>query len=157
MDKEQEARALHDQGANCAQSVVCPFAEELGADRDTCLRAATGFGAGMGRLAGICGAVTGGFMVLGLARGMRRPDEKQAKEETYGLVREMARRFTAAHSTVVCRELLGVDVGTPEGMAAARGANLFKTRCNGFIVDAVGIVRDILAENPLPQRSNTHG
>jgi C_GCAxxG_C_C family probable redox protein len=157
VEKREEAKGLHEGGANCAQSVLCPFAAELGADRETCLRVATGFGAGMGRLAGICGAVTGGFMALGLAHGMSRPEDKEAKEKTYGLVREMARRFSEAHGTVVCRELLGVDVGTPEGMAAARSANLFKTRCNGFIDEAVGIVRDILAENPIERRSDTHG
>ncbi len=157
MDKTEEARALHERGANCAQAVLCPFAGELGAEREACLRIATGFGGGMGRLAGICGAITGGVMVLGLAYGMRGPEEKEPKEETYRLVRELARRFSEAHGTVVCRELLGVDIGTPQGMAAARGANLFKTRCNMFIDDAVGIVRDILAENPVQRRSDTHG
>jgi hypothetical protein len=60
------------------------------------------------------------------------------------------------HGTIVCRELLGVDVGTEEGMAAARAANLFKTRCSGLITDAVGMVRDILAENPADRRDHGH-
>ncbi len=154
MGEIEEAAALHERGANCAQSVLCPFAERLGVDRETALTLATGFGAGMGRLAGECGAVTGAFMALGLSHGMRRPEEKEAKERTYGLVRELARRFSEKNGTVVCRDLLGVDVGTEKGMAAARAANLFKTRCSGFITDAVGMVCDILAENPSRGRDN---
>ena len=49
---------------NCAQSVFSTFSGELGLTRDFALKAATGFGAGMGRKQHTCGAVTGGVMVL---------------------------------------------------------------------------------------------
>jgi C_GCAxxG_C_C family probable redox protein len=146
MNRVDKAAGLHGQGANCAQAVLCAFAGELGLDAETAMRAATGFGGGMGRLAGTCGAVTGAIMAIGLARGMRAPGDQQAKESAYGLVREFARRFAAQHETLSCRELLGVDIGTPEGRAQAKEANLFATRCDSYIRDAVAILEQMLRE-----------
>ena len=50
---------------NCAQSVLIPFAEAGGLDEETAFRLAANFGGGMKR-ASVCGAITGGLMVLGL-------------------------------------------------------------------------------------------
>jgi C_GCAxxG_C_C family probable redox protein len=144
VSKTEAALAFHGSGCNCAQCVLCVFAPELGMGEETAMRLATGFGAGMGRMAGTCGAVTGAFMVLGLFRGMRRAGEAEAKETTYALVREFSRRFRQKHSTLACRDLLGVDVGTEEGMKAARERKLFATLCNDFIRDAVEILEGIV-------------
>jgi len=56
-------------GYNCAQSVLWSFSDEVRLDPDTALRIACGFGAGMARRQEVCGAVTGGIMVLGLRLG----------------------------------------------------------------------------------------
>ncbi len=146
MSAADEALALHDRGANCAQAVLGAFAEKLGLDAETAMRVATGFGGGMGRLAGTCGAVTGAFMALGLARGMRKPEEKEAKEAAYALVREFARRFAERNGALACRDLLGEDIGTPKGLQAAREKNLFATRCAGYIRDAAGILESMLTD-----------
>lgn len=146
MSRADGAADLHARGANCAQAVACAFCAELGVDEVTAMRVATGFGGGMGRLAGTCGAVTGAFMVLGLARGMSRPEQPQEKEKVYALVREFASRFTRAHGALACRDLLGVDIGTPDGLARAREANLFSTRCTGYIRGAVEILEGMLRE-----------
>ena len=138
------AAALHGNGANCAQCVLCAFAGALGMDAETALRVATGFGGGMGRSGGTCGALTGAFMVIGLARGMRRAEDAEAKDAAYTLVREASRRFQEKNGAVACRDLLGIDLGTAEGLAAARARNLFATRCNGYIKDAVSILESLL-------------
>jgi C_GCAxxG_C_C family probable redox protein len=146
MGKAQEAVALHGRGCNCAQAVLCVFAEEMGLEEETALRIATGFGGGMGRTGGTCGAVTGAFMVLGLARGMRDPGENIKKDSTYTLVREFAERFRGKRGSVECRELLGVDVGTAEGLKLAHERNLFATRCTSLIHDAVIVLQGVLKE-----------
>lgn len=143
--RADRAIELHGMGANCAQSVACAFAAEHGVEETALLRAATGFGGGMGRLASTCGAVTGAFMVLGLAHGMHSPGESAAKEKTYAEVREFARRFTARCGALACRDLLGVDIGTPEGLARARDEKLIAMRCPGYIRDAVLILEEMLA------------
>jgi C_GCAxxG_C_C family probable redox protein len=146
MGKAQEAVVLHGRGCNCAQAVLCAFARELGLEEQAALRIATGFGGGMGRTGGTCGAVTGAYMVLGLARGMRDPQDKSRKDATYTLVREFADRFRQKQGTVECRELLGVDVGTPEGLKQAHEQDLFSTRCNELIRDAVTVLQGVLKE-----------
>ena len=144
MQKESESASLHQKGCNCAQAVLAVFSADLGLDRETAIRVATGFGGGMGRLGNTCGAVTGAFMVLGLARGMRRAEDAAAKESTYALVREFAEKFREKHAALDCRELLGVDIGTAEGRQAAKERGLFTTLCNDLIRDAVMIVEKML-------------
>jgi C_GCAxxG_C_C family probable redox protein len=146
MGKAQQAVALHGKGCNCAQAVLCAFAGELGLEEQAALRIATGFGGGMGRTGSTCGAVTGAYMVLGLARGMRDPEEKSRKDATYTLVQEFAERFRKRQGAVECRELLGVDVGTAEGLKRAHEQDLFSTRCNELIRDAVTVLQGVLKE-----------
>jgi C_GCAxxG_C_C family probable redox protein len=146
MTRSEKAREVFDKNANCAQSVLLAFAEEYGVDGGTALRAATGFGGGMGRTANVCGAVTGAFMALGLARGMRTLEEQDKKTATYDLVKEFSRRFTEKHKSILCKDLLGVDISTPEGSKAANAGALFKTQCPIFVGDATEIVEKLLEE-----------
>jgi hypothetical protein len=83
-------------------------------------------------------------MVLGLARGMRQAEDSAAKETTYALVREFAKKFREKHAALDCRELLGVDIGTAEGRQAAKERGLFTTLCNDLIRDAVIILKKML-------------
>ncbi len=46
------------EGNNCAQSVVLSFAEDYGYSKELALKIAAGFGGGMGRIQGTCGAVS---------------------------------------------------------------------------------------------------
>ena len=69
-EKQQAAVALFESGSvNCAQAVLCTFAPELGMDKDTLARIASGFGGGVGRLRGMCGAVSGMCMAAGALYG----------------------------------------------------------------------------------------
>ncbi len=70
-------------GYNCAQSVLSEFAPRFGLDRDTAMKIACGFGSGMGRSGNMCGAVTGGILVLSLKYGMMDPGSEEDKEKTY--------------------------------------------------------------------------
>ena len=50
---------------NCAQSVLIPFAEEMGLTKEQAFNLGFNFGGGMKR-GSVCGAVTAGLMVLGM-------------------------------------------------------------------------------------------
>jgi C_GCAxxG_C_C family probable redox protein len=127
---------------NCAQSVLATCGPEMGLDRESALRVAGGFGGGMGRLGEVCGAVTGAFMVIGLKHGKGHPedDENETKEKAYALVCEFANRFRACYGSILCRELLGCDIGTPEGRAQAREKGLFSDFCPKLVQSAVEIL-----------------
>jgi C_GCAxxG_C_C family probable redox protein len=104
---------------------------------------ARAFGAGMGT-GGICGAVTGAFMVLGL--GIEEAaTEKDTRFRTYDQVREFVKQFEARRGTLLCKTLLdGVDLGTPEGQKEAVDRKLFTEVCPGFVEDATEILENLL-------------
>jgi C_GCAxxG_C_C family probable redox protein len=137
----KQALSLFDSGCNCAQAVLCSLAKARGLEQEAALRIATGFGGGMGRLGATCGAVTGAFMALGLEHGMTRMDQADRKESTYAAVQTFAHSFRERFGTLDCRELLGVDIGTQEGMKAAKERKLFTGKCPTYVEAAVEIVQ----------------
>ena len=111
---EEKALAYFHQGYNCAQSVFTAFATEIGLTEEQALRFSAGFGAGVGRMRGMCGAFSGLTMVAGHCRG-NLTGVPEDKEKIFSLVRELAAAFTAEFGTLTCRELLHLDEGTKEG------------------------------------------
>jgi C_GCAxxG_C_C family probable redox protein len=129
---------------NCAQAVFSSFCEDFGLERRVALQIAQGFGGGMGRSGRTCGAVTGAYLALGLSRKNTCDNPRESLEKTYALINEFNRRFAAQHGSVTCKELIGHDLNTPEGLAKAREDKVFTTRCPGFVRDAVEIVEGLL-------------
>ena len=68
------------EGYNCAQTVLYAFCDELQLEKNTALKLACGFGAGMGRNGEVCGAVSGNPCVGGEIRkgATRRARRKRA-------------------------------------------------------------------------------
>ncbi len=146
----EEVVATHGEGFSCAQALLAVYGPELGMDRETALKVAGGFGGGMGRMAGICGAVTGAFMVIGLVHGMTKKGDLPQKERSYETIRQFAEKFKARNRTLVCRELMGVDVSTPEGFAESKAKNIARTVCPKFVRDAAEILEEMLADSLKP-------
>ena len=145
MLKTEQALANFDQAYNCAQAVLATFAPDLGLDRETALKIASGFGAGMGRSGRTCGAVSGALMVIGLKFGYTDNTDYETKDRCYEIARQFITRFTDLHGTVECSQLLGCDVSTAEGMETAQEQDLFATLCPKLVQDAVRIVERLLA------------
>jgi len=135
---------------NCSQGVLNSYAAEFGLERGLALRLALGFGGGIARGGNTCGAVTGASMVLGLSLKATAENPLQDREEAYAAIQEFNRRFIARHGTLVCRELLGLDLSRPEGLEEARRRQLFVTRCPDLVKSAVQILEDMLA---LPKKA----
>jgi len=134
-------------GYNCAQSVLWAFAPRLGLDPDTALKIACGFGTGMGRREEVCGAVTGGIMVLGLKFGRDETKGRSATEETYTKTQELMRRFEAKHNSCICRQLLGgCDLTTETGRAMFKDGDLLHTTCEPCVRTVAGILTEMLKD-----------
>ncbi len=132
------------QGYNCAQSVLWSFHDDLHLDSETALKVACGFGAGMARRQEICGAITGGIMVIGLRHGRGANQDRTATEETYSKTQELMRRFEAKHGTCNCRQLLqGCDLTTEEGRKFFKEHDLLNKICTGCVQTVVEILEDI--------------
>jgi len=139
--KASEAVTCFGEGFNCAQSVFSTYCEEFGMDRKTALQVSCGLGAGLGRLQGTCGAVTGACLLIGLKHGGVSKDGGAAKESTYAKVQEFVALFEARNGTTSCRELLGVDLLAAERRTAAERVN---SVCPKMVRDAAEIVEEIL-------------
>lgn len=144
MNQSERAAACFKEGFNCSQAVFSTYAPQLGLERETALRIGGPFGGGMGRLGEVCGAVTGALMVLGLRYGCVDAQNTEGKEEAYRLVRELADQFKARHGAILCRELLGCDISTPEGRSLAKEKGLFANLCPQLVRDAAEIVEQML-------------
>jgi len=123
---------------NCAQTVFSLFAAELGIDEKTALRISSGFGGGMA-CAETCGAVTGAYMVIGMKHGHDVSDADK-KVHTKIQIRKFNEKFKAEHDSLICKELTGFDISTPEGAAAANNEGVFNTKCPWYIKTACDIL-----------------
>jgi C_GCAxxG_C_C family probable redox protein len=113
-------------------------------DRETALRVSAAFGGGMGRMGEVCGAVTGAFMVLGLKYGRTSLKDAKSHENTNRVVRDFVDKFRSINGSIVCRELLGCDLSTPDGVKTFVEKNLRDTLCAKYVRDAAEIVEQLL-------------
>jgi len=140
-----EAAARHfDGGYNCAEAVLKALADDLG--RDDCVRLATGFGGGMGADGDQCGALSGGIMALGMLLGRDLPGDDEHKTRCYGVVRELRRRFRSVCGHTDCRDLVGVDLDTDEGLAQYEEQGLKSSVCRQAVREAAGLTAELLAK-----------
>lgn len=89
-------------GLNCAQAVLCTYADIAGIDEETAIRLAGPFGGGMGTMEGTCGAIVGAGLVLGLANN-KAPSTKQ--------MRQIMNKFQERNGATQCKMLKGVGTG----------------------------------------------
>ena len=94
----------------------------------------------MARTGETCGAITGSLMVIGLKHAKTRKDDDDSRELAYALAQELMDAFRERNGSLLCRDLLGVDVSTPEGIAVVREKDLFRTLCPKFVRDAAEII-----------------
>jgi C_GCAxxG_C_C family probable redox protein len=147
MERSERAVAKFVEGYNCAQAVFFSFCDDLCLDKDKALKIACGFGAGMGRKEEVCGAVSGGIMVIGAKYGRGENDDRKATEITYAKIRELMNQFSITHGTYICRELLcGCELTTPEGQKTYLGNDYFNKVCKRCVKSVVEIVENIIQE-----------
>jgi C_GCAxxG_C_C family probable redox protein len=143
MDPIEQAKINYSQGFSCSQSVVMAFAEELGVDREVAAKVSAGFGGGMGRSGRTCGALSGALMVIGLVQGATDPSDKESKEKTYSMARTLLEEFRRQRGSMDCRDLIGMDISTPEGQALAREKGLF-AGCAAHVEASARIVTELI-------------
>ncbi len=120
------------------------FREESDLPEETALKIACGLGAGMGRKEEVCGAVTGGILVLGMRHGRGSKDDRSAMESTYLKTRALMDEFAKRHGTFICRKLLnGCELTTEEGQKYFKENELLKRICVPCVQSVVEILESI--------------
>ena len=110
-DRINLANELHRKGYSCSQSVAVACADLIDVPKEILFRAAEGFGAGMGTMDGVCGALTGGLLIAGLKNSTGDLDNPKSKASTMKICRAMLTSFRVKSGAIICRELKGVDTG----------------------------------------------
>ncbi len=136
---------LFPNGWACSQAIMGAYGPRYGLDQAQALRVAAGFAGGM-RLAETCGAVTGAFMVLGLAHCGDTCQTVEGRKAAYGAVTSFAQKFGERNGSLVCRELLGCDISTAEGRKVAEEKGLFKSKCPQLVRDAAELLEGMLPD-----------
>ncbi len=140
MNKKSELVEKQFSKFNCAQTVFSLFAEDLGLEEGTALKISSAFGGGMA-CAETCGAVTGAYMVVGMKHGHSSTDPAE-KAKTKELVKRFNEKFKTVHGSLICKELTGFDLSTPEGAEAASAHRIHDTQCTRFIKTACNILEE---------------
>ena len=135
----EKARALFQEGYNCAQAVFLTYSDMFGMDTALAAQLTASFGGGMGRMREVCGTVSGMAMIAGLMEPANDPKDKEAKARNYALVREFADAFRQKNGSIICRELLGLDKKEGNASVAPR-----KRPCVEFVATAARIVGEKL-------------
>jgi len=135
VDPAAQAARYAESGLTCSESVLRACIDANGLDLpESAYGIATPFGGGMSGLRLTCGAVTGGFMAIGLALGRKDPSEPVGPAFEAG--KEFHARFTERFGSNCCAELLGdLEPHTPQQRS-------FCATCMG---SAARTVTDILA------------
>ncbi|GAB6089385.1 C-GCAxxG-C-C family protein [Spirochaeta dissipatitropha] len=146
MTKSDIAAERFSDGYNCAQSVIYAFNDRIMLDTDTAMKVSCCFGAGMGRQGEVCGAVTGGIMLLGLMKGRGEGQDRSAAEPAYAMTRNFMENFRDKHGSYICRELLeGCDLTTESGWAEFNQNDLKSRICEPCVRDVVQMLEDMLS------------
>ena len=142
MDRKIKAVEKFLNGTACSQAILSEYATLFGLSSETAMKIAAGFAGGM-RKANICGAITGAYMTLGLKYSGPNCEESTGRREVYQSIAEFTTEFEKIHGTILCKELLGCDISTPEGMKIAQAQELFKKVCPKFLNDAADLLEKI--------------
>ena len=149
MSEKERAVELFKEGYNCSQSVFVAFCHRFGLDEETAKKISAGLGGGLGRMREVCGAVSGAAMVIGsICAGVDGKDS-ESKQKNYELVREFADRFKEKNGSIICRELLGLDIKMEKSAEPEkRTAEYYKKRpCVELVADAAEILEQLIKEN----------
>lgn len=130
-------------GLYCAESVFLALARAQGVESAIIPKIATAFCSGMSRTCGTCGALTGAMMGLSLAFG--RSSVGQPVQPSYSASQQLIREFEQEFGARNCDELLGCDLGTPQGQAIFHDNRLHE-RCRRYTVRAAEIAASLIAK-----------
>ena len=138
------AVALFNRDYNCAEAVTVAVGSHFEPEQRCFPRAATCFGGGVGRCGEICGALAGAVMVVGLIKGRRPGEGREAKERAYRLAEQVTEAFRHRFDNVSCRLLIGIDLSNPDGQETYRRKDVHNRFCVEYVAEAARLAHDAI-------------
>jgi C_GCAxxG_C_C family probable redox protein len=142
----KRSREYLESGFWCAESVLLAVAEVKGVQSDMIPKIATGFCSGMARTGSQCGALSGGIMSIGLLLGRSIPGSPV--NAVYSRVEKLRQDFEEQFGSTSCSELLGLDLGTEEGLQKYHAENM-REHCLAFTEATTRMVMALLDDPDL--------
>jgi C_GCAxxG_C_C family probable redox protein len=143
MTHVEKANDLFTKKFHCSQAVFAAFAEKLGLTEEQALKIGACFGSGM-RKGEVCGACTGALMALGLKYGQAAENDIESRLKTNEVTDRFMAEFKKENGSYICKELLGCDLSTKDGIDFALEKNLFTEFCPKMVESATKIAENIL-------------
>ena len=85
-------------------------------------------------------------MAVGLLRGRKAGEGRQAKTRSYELAGRVVDGFRVRFGDVRCRELTGLDLSDPDDLAKFRKERINEKLCEGFVTASARVVVEVLTE-----------
>ena len=140
---EEKAMEMYHGGLDCSQ-VTCGYGCELmGKDPEEGYKAGACFGGGMFH-GETCGCVTGSLMAIGMKYGHYKMNDEDAKAKMMEVKNEFEEAFVKEHGSLICRDILGYDISTPEGREKIMQEGLLDKLCPKLAVTACEILEELL-------------
>lgn len=146
MSRVEKALNQFATGCNCCQSITTAFGPDYDLDSQNALKIGAAFGGGMSRLGNTCGAVSGALMIIGMAFRNTDPEDAENKEHVYEIGQRFLNKFMELHNTVMCRELIGIDMNDEQDLQRARETGIFEEKCPNFVKTAAQLLENILEQ-----------
>lgn len=146
MSRVEKALEQFATGCNCCQSITTAFGPDYNLDSQKALKIGAAFGGGMARLGNTCGAVSGALMIIGMAFRNTDLEDAENKEQVYEIGRRFLNKFVELHNTVMCRELIGIDMNDEQDLQRARETGIFEDKCPNFVKTAAQLLENILEQ-----------
>src|SRR4030043_316332 len=139
MNRVEKTVDLHKNGGlSCSQAILTVYGEQYGIDTDTAKMLGRPWAGGIGHQALTCGYLTGAVLVLALA--LNNKDERQSRNDLDKAIQNLFSRFKERHGgATMCKELLGADLTTEEGLKKILEEKLVAKYCHS----EDGIGRDV--------------
>ena len=143
MNRIEKTADLHQNGGmTCSQAVLTSFGPKVGIDRSAAKALGRPLcGINIGKH-GVCGYISGAAIVLGMSRN--KDDEAAARKATTAAVDTLCQQFKAKHGSLRCKDLVGADMRTPEGLKAVRENNLIAKNCYDYGRHVAALLEELL-------------
>jgi len=129
MSTTKLAIEIFDSGMSCSEAVAMAGMRRLGRQSDLLPRIATGFGGGLSRTKSVCGALTGGVLVLSAAFGRDKLGDD--RDVLVSKVQTLVDGFRARFGSDNCFALTGLDFNDPAAQDIYR--QRVHAQCRGYL------------------------
>jgi len=143
---KNSAEENYSSGLYCAESVVLAISKAQGIESKLFPKIATAFCSGMARTCGTCGTcgtLTGAILGVSLVHG--RSEAGEPVDKVYAATQKLISTFENEFGGKGCSDLLGCDLGTPEGQEIFKNNDLSK-KCEQYTSRASEIAAQVILE-----------